>query len=189
MDFVVSYSSESFASVYSQHLTQSAKRLLMLDFYQALFVYQVRIMESLSQYVLIWERRLGRALYMQRPSIIRVIALKGLNMNPKTATNDNGIKDSLIAQIGRDTFSPDNIRKCEDSVLKVQYQLDRAVEDDDRNKIRFLVHQLSMKSKATKIMAIYRICNINTGRFTAGVDGDFNPDKQEQRDWSLCMTC
>jgi RNA-directed DNA polymerase len=98
-------------------------------------------------------------------------------MNPKTATNDN----SLRTQIGRDTFSPDNIRKCEDSVLKVQYQLDRAVEDDDRNKIRFLVHQLSMKSKATKIMAINRICNINTGRFTAGVDGVSTPKTRAER--------
>lgn len=46
-------------------------------------------------------------------------------MNPKSVTNDN----SQMAQIVGD-FSPDNIRQCEEVVLKVQYQLDKAVEND-----------------------------------------------------------
>ena len=98
-------------------------------------------------------------------------------MNPKTANIENNLNGSREQGL----FTPDNIRQCEQTVLKVQHQLDKVVEDDDRNKIRFLVHQLSMKSSAVKILAIDRICQTNTGKYTGGVDEISTPRNREER--------
>lgn len=98
-------------------------------------------------------------------------------MNPKTANIENNLNGSREQGL----FSPDNIRECETAVLKIQQQLDKAVEDDERNKIRFLVHHLSMKSSAVRILAIDRICQTNTGKYTAGVDEISTPRNREER--------
>ncbi len=98
-------------------------------------------------------------------------------MYPKTANIENNLNGSREQGM----FTPDNIRECVLSVLKIQYQLDKAVENDDRNRIRFLAHQLSMKSMASRIMAINRICQINTGKYTAGVDGVSTPETKPER--------
>ena len=99
-------------------------------------------------------------------------------MYPKTANIDNSRSFDSREQ---GLFSPDNIRQCELNVLKIQHQLDKAVENDDTKRIRFLVHQLSAKSLSTRIMSIYRICYLNNGKYTAGVDGVSTPRTRAER--------
>lgn len=52
-------------------------------------------------------------------------------MNPKTANIENNLNGSREQGL----FTPDNIRECEMAVLKIQQQLDKAVEDDDTKRI------------------------------------------------------
>ena len=82
---------------------------------------------------------------------------------------------------GFGTFSQENIIECENHVRSIQERLDRAVANDDKPKIRWLTHLLSKKSRAVKILAIHRICQVNKGRHTAGIDGIAMPELKEER--------
>ena len=58
-----------------------------------------------------------------------------------------------------------------------RWKLDKAVANDDKDLIRWYVHVLSKKSRAVKILAVNRVCQINSGRHTAGVDGIAMPQR------------
>ena len=73
--------------------------------------------------------------------------------------------------IGTDIFNADNRRSCEKYVRSIQRKLDKAVADNDKSKIRWYTHILSHKSRAVKILAVYRVTTLNQGKYTAGVDG------------------
>ena len=82
---------------------------------------------------------------------------------------------------GLDIFSKGSLLECERYVRGIQRKLDRAVADDDKSRIRGYVRCLN-KSKAVKILAIHRVCEVNSGRHTAGIDGMAMPkDKKERR--------
>ena len=82
---------------------------------------------------------------------------------------------------GLDIFSKGSLSECEGYVRGVQRKLDRAVANDDKSRIRGYVRCLN-KSKAVKILAIHRVCEVNSGRHTAGIDGMAMPkDKKERR--------
>jgi len=88
---------------------------------------------------------------------------------------------ALIQPNGSDTFSASNIKACEKYVSLMQKKLDRAVavrlwssgfiRDNNKSDIRWFTHILSQKSRAVKILAVYRVTTLNTGKYTAGVDG------------------
>ena len=82
---------------------------------------------------------------------------------------------------GFDNFSHDNIIVCEKEVRSIQERLDKAVANGDKTKIRWYIHLLSKKSKAVKTLAIHRICQVNQGRYTAGVDGMTVPKDKVER--------
>jgi len=69
-----------------------------------------------------------------------------------------------------DEFSASNRRKCEDYVNKMQRQIHKAVEAGKWRKARYLIYLLTKRSKATRILATYRITTKNRGKHTAGVD-------------------
>ena len=81
---------------------------------------------------------------------------------------------------GLDVFSSENIIRCEEHIKSIQRKLDKAVASDDKNQIRWFVHLLSKKSKAAKILAVHRICEVNSERHTGGVDGGSKPIADEQ---------
>jgi len=56
-------------------------------------------------------------------------------------------------------------------VSLIQRKLDKAVADDNKSKIHWFTHILSHKSRAVKILAVYRVTSLNQGKYTAGVDG------------------
>ena len=60
-------------------------------------------------------------------------------------------------------------------------KLDRAVADGDNTRIRGYVHLLSKKSRAVKILATHKVCQQNSGRHTAGVDGFAMPTNRKER--------
>ena len=68
-------------------------------------------------------------------------------------------------------FTAKNIRQCQKYVSTIQMRLDKAVENDDKPKIKFYTHILSKRSRAAKILAVHRICRENDGKYTAGTDG------------------
>ena len=82
---------------------------------------------------------------------------------------------------GFDIFSHDNINACENYVRSIQRRLDRAVANDDKPKIRWYTHLLMKRSRAAKVLAVYQVCKVNTGRHTAGVDGIAIPIETERR--------
>ena len=82
---------------------------------------------------------------------------------------------------GYDMFSPENLNACENSVRIIHNRLDKAVANGDKTKIRWLTHQLSKKSRAVKILAIHRICEVNQGKHTAGIDGVSMPKDRHER--------
>lgn len=69
------------------------------------------------------------------------------------------------------TFSIRNRRRCQRYILRIQRRLDQAVADSNITKIRHLSYLLGKRSKAVKILSIFRVCKENEGRYTAGVDG------------------
>ncbi len=82
---------------------------------------------------------------------------------------------------GLDIFCKANRDSCLKYVQGVQRRLDRAVADGDKTKIRGYVRCLN-KSRAVKILAILRVCDENSGRHTAGIDGFAMPtDRKERR--------
>lgn len=82
---------------------------------------------------------------------------------------------------GLDVFSPENLSRCIEHVRGIQRKLDKAVANGDKNQIRWFVHLLSKKSKAVKILAVHRICEVNSGKHTAGVDGIAMPRDKGER--------
>jgi len=73
--------------------------------------------------------------------------------------------------IGTDVFSASNIKDCERYVSSIQGKLDKAVADNNKSNIRWYTHLLSHKSRAVKILAVYRVTSLNQGKHTAGTDG------------------
>jgi RNA-directed DNA polymerase len=69
-----------------------------------------------------------------------------------------------------DIFSIANIRRCEAYVRSIQMKLDKAVANGDKARIRWYVHLLSKRSKAVKILAVYKVTSVKRGKYTAGVD-------------------
>lgn len=63
------------------------------------------------------------------------------------------------------------IRECQRYVRSIQRNLDRAVEENDKKKIRWFTYLLTKRSRAVKILAIHGITVENEGKYTAGVDG------------------
>ena len=96
-----------------------------------------------------------------------------------TTTDENQVNTCQTS--GHDTFSHENIHACEEYVRSIQRRLDRAVANDDRPKIRWYTHILAKKSRASKILAVHRICHVNAGRNTAGVDGVAMPKDRKER--------
>ena len=96
-----------------------------------------------------------------------------------TTTDENQVNACQTS--GLDIFSPNNIRSCEKYVLSIQRRLDKAVANDDKPKIRWYTHLLVKKSRASKILAVYRVCEMNKGRNTAGVDEVSMPLKKDRR--------
>ena len=94
-------------------------------------------------------------------------------------TDEYQVKSCQTGEL--DTFSHDNIIVCEKEVRGIQERLDKAVANGDKTKIRWCIHLLSKKSKAVKILAIHRICQVNQGRYTAGVDGMTVPKEKVER--------
>ena len=68
------------------------------------------------------------------------------------------------------TFSMPNIRKCEEYVISMQKRLDKAVANNDTEKIRIISNILLKRSHAVKVLAVWRITYRNTGKNTAGID-------------------
>ncbi len=69
-----------------------------------------------------------------------------------------------------DKFAASNRRRCEKYVNKMQRQIHKAVEAGKWRKARYLIHLLTRRSKATKLLATYRITTKNRGKHTAGID-------------------
>ena len=93
-------------------------------------------------------------------------------------TERNQLNSCQTAGLG--IFSKVNLSECEGYVRGVQRRLDRAVADGDKTMIRGYVRCLN-KSKAVKILAIHRVCEVNSGRHTAGTDGMEMPKEKEER--------
>ena len=70
-----------------------------------------------------------------------------------------------------DTLDVRNTRQCQRSVRSIQRKLDRAVATGDCARIRRYVHLLCKVSRAAKVVAVWKITSLNSGRTTAGVDG------------------
>ncbi len=71
----------------------------------------------------------------------------------------------------KDTFTAQNIRKCEEYVFGMQKRLDKAVANNDTDKIRILFNILLKRSHAVKVLAVWKITYRNKGKNTAGIDG------------------
>lgn len=82
---------------------------------------------------------------------------------------------------GHDMFSKPNRDICERYVHGIQGKLDKAVADGNKTLIRSLIRILCNSSKAVRILAVYKICEINRGRYTAGVDGMSIPEDRTER--------
>ena len=80
-----------------------------------------------------------------------------------------------------DLFTRQNITACKEAVHIAQMRLDKAVADDDESQIRFLTHFLSQRSFAVKLLAVYRVCHLNSGKYTAGTDGIATPKEWWKR--------
>lgn len=68
-------------------------------------------------------------------------------------------------------FDVRNIRRCQRYVRSIQRKLDRAVANGDKAKIRWYIHLLCKVSTAAKVVAVWKITTLNSGKKTAGVDG------------------
>jgi RNA-directed DNA polymerase len=67
------------------------------------------------------------------------------------------------------------LKRCEDYTFKMQRRLDKAVRDNDIDRIRHITYLLSRRSSAVKILAIERVTRNNNGKHTAGLDGIKTP--------------
>ena len=82
---------------------------------------------------------------------------------------------------GHDIFAKANRDACEKYVRGIQGKLDRAVADGKKSLIRSLTRLLYNQSKAVRILAVYKVCKVNKGRFTAGTDGMSVPVEKDRR--------
>lgn len=84
-------------------------------------------------------------------------------------------------------FRAENIRKCEEYIISIQRRLDKAVADNDQEGIRETFDLLAKRSQAVKIYAIWRITQVNKGKYTAGVDNIAVPksDRKTQYQFRL----
>ena len=73
------------------------------------------------------------------------------------------------------TFSTANVKKCEKYVVSMQTRLDEAVANNDYKSIQNIFNILVRRSRAVKILAIWRITYRNSGKNTAGTDGESIP--------------
>ena len=71
---------------------------------------------------------------------------------------------------GADIFNTENIKECDKYVCSIQRKLDKAVANNDKDKIRWYSHILLKKSRAVKILAVHQV-TANEGCKTAGIDG------------------
>jgi RNA-directed DNA polymerase len=69
-----------------------------------------------------------------------------------------------------DIFDISNRKRCAKYVLSMQRQLDKAVANGEKGKIRFISYLLTRVSKAVKVMSTQLLTD-NSGSHTAGVDG------------------
>jgi RNA-directed DNA polymerase len=76
----------------------------------------------------------------------------------------------------RDIFSRENLDNCKRYVLSIQRRLDKAVANSDNSRIKWYSHLLLKRSRAVKVLAVSRICKVNQGKHTAGVDGIATPE-------------
>ena len=84
------------------------------------------------------------------------------------------------------TFTASNLRDCEEYVISLQRQLDETVIKGDTKSIHRLFDLLTKRSKAVKILATNRITRINSGKYTAGIDGIATPkDRYEANHFRL----
>jgi len=103
---------------------------------------------------------------------LRKVTLRYLNQTDEPSTRKEIMATTASIQPnGSDTFSAENIRKCEKYVALMQKKLDGAVADNNKSDIRWFTHILSKKSKAVRILAVHRVTTLNQGKYTAGVDG------------------
>ena len=58
---------------------------------------------------------------------------------------------------GIDKFTASNRRRCERYVSKMQRQIHKAVEAGKWRKARYLIYLLTRRSRATKLLATYKI--------------------------------
>ena len=58
-----------------------------------------------------------------------------------------------------------------DYVTRIQQRFDKAVADGNQTNIRYFSYILGQRSKAVKTLAVYKVCYVNSGKHTAGVDG------------------
>ena len=93
-------------------------------------------------------------------------------------TDVNQVNTCQTAGLG--IFSKENRDACERYVRGIQRRLDRAVANGDKSRTRGYTRCLN-KSKAVKILAIYRVCEINSGKHTAGIDGIAMPINRKER--------
>jgi RNA-directed DNA polymerase len=69
-----------------------------------------------------------------------------------------------------DKFTASNRRRCDQYVSKMQRQIHKAVDAGNCRKARYLIYLLTRRSRATKLLATYKITTQNRGKHTAGVD-------------------
>jgi RNA-directed DNA polymerase len=82
---------------------------------------------------------------------------------------------------GEYMFSRENIASCENHILAMQERLDKAVANGNNKQVKRIISLLSEKSNAVKIVAINKICNLNSGRYTAGIDKLKMPSSKKER--------
>ena len=69
-----------------------------------------------------------------------------------------------------DKFTASNRHRCQRYVKKMQRQIHKAVEAGNCRKAKYLVYLLTRRSRATKLLATYKITTQNRGKHTAGID-------------------
>ena len=74
--------------------------------------------------------------------------------------------------VDNNNFNVENIRRCERYVNQMQRRLDKALASNEEEKIRWIIHLLSKRSRAVKVLAVYHITVENEGRYTPGIDGE-----------------
>ena len=84
---------------------------------------------------------------------------------------ENQDRDSLSCRLGQaDIFAQSNLNNCAKYVQSIQRR-DKAVANGDKSSIRWYSHILMKRSRAVKTLAVNRVCRVNQGKHTAGVDG------------------